>query len=111
MWGRRVRAALPHLTARPTLSGPSRLSLWPAPLPRALAARRCSALPCLGCTGPDRAVPYRAALTPLTARPSLPPTPHPRSACQLDFVFANLLMALVADFMLVWLPAPTFSTR
>lgn len=26
---------------------------------------------------------------------------------QLDFVFANLIMALVADFMLVWLPAPT----
>ena len=30
---------------------------------------------------------------------------------QLDFVFANLLMALVADFMLVWLPAPTFAAR
>lgn len=28
---------------------------------------------------------------------------------QLDFVFANVLMALVADFMLVWLPAPTIS--
>lgn len=30
---------------------------------------------------------------------------------QLDFVFANIIMALVADFMLVWLPAPTFSIR
>jgi hypothetical protein len=29
---------------------------------------------------------------------------------QLDFVTANVIMALVADFMLVWLPAPTFST-
>jgi len=28
---------------------------------------------------------------------------------QLDFVFANLVMALIADFMLVWLPAPTFA--
>lgn len=27
---------------------------------------------------------------------------------QLDFVFANIVMALVADWMLVWLPAPTF---
>lgn len=28
---------------------------------------------------------------------------------QLDFVFANICMALVADFMLVWLPAPTYA--
>lgn len=28
---------------------------------------------------------------------------------ELDFVAANVLMALVADFMLVWLPAPTLS--
>lgn len=28
---------------------------------------------------------------------------------QLDFVFANIVMALIADFMLVWLPAPTFA--
>ena len=30
---------------------------------------------------------------------------------ELDFVFANVMMALVADFMLVWLPAPTLSFR
>ena len=30
---------------------------------------------------------------------------------QLDFVFANLVMALIADFMLVWLPAPTFAVK
>ncbi|GAB4814932.1 hypothetical protein N2152v2_001978 [Parachlorella kessleri] len=28
---------------------------------------------------------------------------------ELDFVFANVLMAIIADFMLVWLPAPAFS--
>lgn len=28
---------------------------------------------------------------------------------QLDFVAANIVMALLADFMLVWLPAPTYS--
>lgn len=28
---------------------------------------------------------------------------------QLDFVAANIMMALIADFMLVWLPAPTYS--
>jgi hypothetical protein len=28
---------------------------------------------------------------------------------QLDFVGANVIMAIIADFMLVWLPAPTFS--
>lgn len=28
---------------------------------------------------------------------------------QLDFVFANICMALIADFMLVWLPAPTYA--
>ena len=28
---------------------------------------------------------------------------------ELDFVAANIIMALVADFMLVWLPAPTLS--
>jgi hypothetical protein len=30
---------------------------------------------------------------------------------QLDFVGANIVMALIADFMLVWLPAPVFSVR
>lgn len=30
---------------------------------------------------------------------------------QLDFVFANLVMAVIADFMLVWLPAPTYSAK
>ena len=30
---------------------------------------------------------------------------------QLDFVAANILMALAADFMLVWLPAPTYALR
>lgn len=30
---------------------------------------------------------------------------------QLDFVFANICMALVADFMLVWLPAPTYAAN
>lgn len=30
---------------------------------------------------------------------------------QLDFVSANVIMALIADFMLVWLPAPTFSVK
>jgi hypothetical protein len=30
---------------------------------------------------------------------------------QLDFVFANVCMALVADFMLVWLPAPTYAAN
>jgi len=30
---------------------------------------------------------------------------------QLDFVTANVIMALIADFMLVWLPAPTFSVK
>ena len=40
------------------------------------------------------------------------PCPHPVLCCaQLDFVFANVVMAIVADFMLVWLPAPTFSLR
>eukprot|EP01024_Parvocaulis_polyphysoides_P019945 TRINITY_DN19137_c0_g1_i2.p3 TRINITY_DN19137_c0_g1~~TRINITY_DN19137_c0_g1_i2.p3 ORF type:complete len:210 (-),score=20.83 TRINITY_DN19137_c0_g1_i2:404-1033(-) len=28
---------------------------------------------------------------------------------ELDFVFANIVMALIADFMLVWLPAPKLS--
>ena len=28
---------------------------------------------------------------------------------ELDFVAANVMMALIADFMLVWLPAPTLS--
>ena len=28
---------------------------------------------------------------------------------ELDFVLANVIMALIADFMLVWLPAPTLS--
>lgn len=30
---------------------------------------------------------------------------------QLDFVMANVLMALIADYMLVWLPAPAFHFR
>lgn len=30
---------------------------------------------------------------------------------QLDFVFANICMALIADFMLVWLPAPTYAAN
>ncbi|EHA8590686.1 protein RETICULATA-RELATED 4, chloroplastic [Cocos nucifera] len=30
---------------------------------------------------------------------------------ELDFVLADVLMAIVADFMLVWLPAPTVSLR
>ncbi|KAM7268410.1 hypothetical protein ACFE04_010576 [Oxalis oulophora] len=30
---------------------------------------------------------------------------------ELDFVFADVVMAFVADFMLVWLPAPTISLR
>jgi hypothetical protein len=28
---------------------------------------------------------------------------------ELDFVAANVMMAIIADFMLVWLPAPTLS--
>jgi hypothetical protein len=30
-------------------------------------------------------------------------------AQELDFVAANVMMAIIADFMLVWLPAPTLS--
>lgn len=30
---------------------------------------------------------------------------------ELDFVFANVMMALIADFCLVWLPSPTLSFR
>lgn len=30
---------------------------------------------------------------------------------QLDFVLANVIMAIIADFMLVWLPAPTYSAK
>eukprot|EP00897_Mesotaenium_endlicherianum_P007720 jgi/Mesen1/6977/ME000361S06121 len=30
---------------------------------------------------------------------------------ELDFVFADIAMAIVADFMLVWLPAPTVALR
>ncbi|XP_042435304.1 protein RETICULATA-RELATED 4, chloroplastic-like [Zingiber officinale] len=30
---------------------------------------------------------------------------------ELDFVFCDVVMAIVADFMLVWLPAPTVSLR
>lgn len=30
---------------------------------------------------------------------------------ELDFVLANVIMALIADFMLVWLPAPTVAFR
>jgi hypothetical protein len=33
----------------------------------------------------------------------------PAFSSELDFVAANVAMALVADFMLVWLPAPTLS--
>ncbi len=33
------------------------------------------------------------------------------AAQELDFVLANVIMALVADFMLVWLPAPTLSFK
>ncbi|GBF89992.1 hypothetical protein Rsub_02698 [Raphidocelis subcapitata] len=33
----------------------------------------------------------------------------PAFGSELDFVAANVLMALIADFMLVWLPAPTFA--
>lgn len=32
-----------------------------------------------------------------------------RMLTQADFVFANTLMAIIADFMLTWLPAPTLS--
>lgn len=32
-----------------------------------------------------------------------------RFSKELDFVLANTIMALIADFMLVWLPAPTIS--
>mgnify|MGYP001807008317 CR=1 FL=1 len=32
-------------------------------------------------------------------------------AKEADFVFANTLMAIIADFMLTWLPAPTLSYR
>lgn len=28
---------------------------------------------------------------------------------ELDFVAANIIMAVIADFMLVWLPAPTYA--
>jgi len=34
---------------------------------------------------------------------------HDTFAKELDFVAANVMMALIADFMLVWLPAPTLS--
>jgi uncharacterized membrane protein len=41
------------------------------------------------------------------------PTPAPctpqRTTQELDFVAANVLMAIIADFMLVWLPAPTLT--
>lgn len=30
---------------------------------------------------------------------------------ELDFVFANVIMALIADFCLVWLPSPTISFK
>lgn len=30
---------------------------------------------------------------------------------EIDFVFANATMAIIADFMLTWLPAPTLSFR
>ncbi|CAL1371667.1 unnamed protein product [Linum trigynum] len=30
---------------------------------------------------------------------------------ELDFVFADVVMAIIADFMLVWLPAPTVALR
>ena len=34
---------------------------------------------------------------------------HGTFAKELDFVAANVLMAIIADFMLVWLPAPTWA--
>lgn len=30
---------------------------------------------------------------------------------EIDFVAANVVMAIIADFMLTWLPAPTMSFR
>jgi hypothetical protein len=33
----------------------------------------------------------------------------PYTLQELDFVAANVMMAIIADFMLVWLPAPTMS--
>lgn len=38
---------------------------------------------------------------------SLPCPPFARQ--EIDFVGANVVMAIIADFMLVWLPAPTMS--
>jgi hypothetical protein len=32
-----------------------------------------------------------------------------RFSQELDFVMANVIMAIIADFMLVWLPAPTMA--
>lgn len=32
-------------------------------------------------------------------------------SAELDFVLANVIMALIADFCLVWLPSPTISFR
>jgi hypothetical protein len=32
-----------------------------------------------------------------------------RFSQELDFITANVIMAIIADFMLVWLPAPTMS--
>lgn len=54
------------------------------------------------------------------------PPPHPKHHCgaqltaektkrednfarEIDFVAANVIMAIIADFMLTWLPAPTLS--
>ena len=41
--------------------------------------------------------------------PDLPRFKH--ALQELDFVLANVVMALIADFMLVWLPAPTLSYK
>lgn len=36
-------------------------------------------------------------------------TPHALRRKEIDFVGANIGMAIIADFMLTWLPAPTLS--
>jgi len=48
---------------------------------------------------------------PLHIPPYPPISPHPTRTQpqELDFVAANVLMALIADFMLAWLPAPTLA--
>jgi Protein RETICULATA-related len=46
---------------------------------------------------------------PSTHRGNIPRPLQGRFAAELDFVTANVIMAIIADFMLVWLPAPTMS--